>query len=117
MTGIYIIIGICVVAFAWACKVAYDSIKMDMDFGFGFEEEKPMVNRRHQRTVKQRQQSARRTQFKNTYKVEDIFEDIPDDDGNVLLNIPPEICDSAGLNVGDEVIVELVDKGLVIKRK
>lgn len=42
-----------------------------------------------------------------TYNAEDIFEDIPGDPDNVIFNIPPEICDQAGLKDGDTVSIEV----------
>ena len=43
------------------------------------------------------------------YKVEDIFEDIPDDPKNVNMTIPPEIMEKANLKEGDTI--EWVDQG------
>lgn len=51
------------------------------------------------------------------YKVEDIFEDIPDDPENVLMNIPEEIRNEVGLDVGDPIRVFLGDQGTLIIEK
>lgn len=47
------------------------------------------------------------------YKVEDIFEDIPDDPENVIMNIPEEIRDAVGLKEGDPIRVLWGDKGTI----
>ena len=47
---------------------------------------------------------------------EDLFEEIPDDPDNVLMNIPPEVCKAANLKPGDTVIIEQSGTGLVIKK-
>lgn len=47
------------------------------------------------------------------YKVEDIFEDIPDDPENVIMNIPKEIRDAVGLKEGDPIRVLWGDKGTI----
>jgi AbrB family looped-hinge helix DNA binding protein len=52
-----------------------------------------------------------------TFKVEDIFEDIPDDPENVLMNIPEEIREAVGLKEGDPVRVLIGDQGTLIIEK
>jgi frataxin-like iron-binding protein CyaY len=52
-----------------------------------------------------------------TYKVEDIFEDIPNDLENVLMNIPPEVSDKMGLVPGDVIKIEVGDQGTIIITK
>lgn len=52
-----------------------------------------------------------------TYKVEDIFEDIPDDKENVLMNIPPEIMEKQGWKEGDTIKVLWGDQGTIIIEK
>ena len=47
---------------------------------------------------------------------EDLFEEIPDDPDNVLMNIPPEVCKAANLKPGDTVTVVQQGNGLVIKK-
>lgn len=52
-----------------------------------------------------------------TYKVEDIFEDIPDDPDNVNMTIPPEICEQMGLVPGDMLKILWGDQGTIIIQK
>lgn len=52
-----------------------------------------------------------------TYKVEDIFEDIEDDPDNVIMNIPPLISAQMGLDIGDTLVVESVGESLVLRKK
>ena len=52
-----------------------------------------------------------------TYKVEDIFEDIPDDPENVNMNIPPEIAEEMGLVPGDALKILWGDQGTIIIQK
>lgn len=52
-----------------------------------------------------------------TYKVEDIFEDIPGDPENVNMTIPPEISEKIGLVPGDTVKVLWGDQGTIIIQK
>jgi len=51
------------------------------------------------------------------YKVGDIFEEIPDDPENVLMNIPEEIRNEIGLVPGDVVRVLVGDQGSLIIEK
>lgn len=51
------------------------------------------------------------------YKVEDIFEDIPDDSENVLMNLPQEVMDQVGIGPGDTVKILLGDQGSLIIEK
>lgn len=51
------------------------------------------------------------------YKVEDIFEDIPDDPKNVNMTIPPEIMEQAGLKTGDTIKISYGDQGSLIIEK
>lgn len=52
-----------------------------------------------------------------TYKVEEIFTDIPDDPENVLMTIPPELCEKLNWKPGDKIKVELGDQGTIILNK
>lgn len=52
-----------------------------------------------------------------TYKVEDIFEDIPEDPENVIMKFPPEICEKMGLKPGDKMKVLVGDQGTIIIQK
>lgn len=49
-----------------------------------------------------------------TYKAEEIFQDIPGDDKNVMMTIPPEIMEKQGWKEGDTIKVEIGDKGTII---
>ncbi|MEK9805403.1 MAG: hypothetical protein VW551_03825 [Euryarchaeota archaeon] len=49
-----------------------------------------------------------------TYKAEEIFEDIPGDDENILMNIPQEILDEKGWVEGTNLKFEIGDQGTVI---
>jgi len=51
------------------------------------------------------------------YKVEDIFEDDPDNPDNVLMKIPDEILESQGWKVGDKLKFDVGDKGTIIITK
>jgi|TARA_B110000977_G_scaffold199020_1_gene285263 bifunctional DNA-binding transcriptional regulator/antitoxin component of YhaV-PrlF toxin-antitoxin module len=48
-----------------------------------------------------------------TYKVEDIFEDIPGDNKNVNFTIPEEIREAMGVNPGDPVRILWGDQGTI----
>lgn len=50
------------------------------------------------------------------YTAEELFEDIPGDPDNVILKIPPEICESLGWVESDEVCIS-VEKGKLIIKK
>ena len=51
------------------------------------------------------------------YKVEDIFEDIPNDPKNVKMTIPPEIMEQVGLESGDTIKISYGDQGTLILEK
>jgi AbrB family looped-hinge helix DNA binding protein len=52
-----------------------------------------------------------------TYKVEDIFHDIPDDEKNILMTIPPEILEKMGWKEGDRLSIKVrEDKSISITR-
>jgi hypothetical protein len=52
-----------------------------------------------------------------TYKVEDIFQDIPGDDKNVNFTIPPEIMEAQGWKEGDTIKIDWGDKGSIVLSK
>lgn len=52
-----------------------------------------------------------------TYYAEDIFEDIEGDDENVLMKIPPEICESMGWEPGDSLTVTQGKDGSITLKK
>jgi len=53
---------------------------------------------------------------KLTFKVEEIFEDIPGDPDNVIMRIPPEILEHNGWNTGDTLNIEIEDNAIVISK-
>lgn len=52
-----------------------------------------------------------------TFKAEDIFEEIPDDPKNVLMNIPEEVAKKCGLEPGDPLKISIGDQGTIIIEK
>jgi AbrB family looped-hinge helix DNA binding protein len=52
-----------------------------------------------------------------TFNAEDIFEDIPDDPENVIMNIPEEIREAVGLKEGDPIRVLWGDQGSIVIEK
>ena len=48
------------------------------------------------------------------YKAEEIFQDIPGDDKNVMMTIPPEIMEKQGWKEGTKIKVEIGDQGSII---
>lgn len=52
-----------------------------------------------------------------TYKVEEIFEDDPDNPDTVLMKIPEEICLQLDLKEGDKVEVIAEDGHITLKKK
>lgn len=53
---------------------------------------------------------------KKTFLVEDIFEDIPGDPDNVIMKIPPEICEQNGWKEGDTLNIKVEDGALIITK-
>jgi hypothetical protein len=53
---------------------------------------------------------------KLTFKVDDIFEDIPGDPDNVIMKIPPEIIEHTGWREGDTLDIEIEDGAIIIKK-
>jgi len=51
-----------------------------------------------------------------TYRVEELFSDIPDDPANVLLTFPPEVVDQTGWQPGDTLNIEVINGCLHIKK-
>jgi hypothetical protein len=45
------------------------------------------------------------------YKAEDVFEDIENDEENVLFKIPPEVAEKAGFKPGDTLKIEKHPEG------
>ena len=51
-----------------------------------------------------------------TYLAEELFQEIPDDPDNILMTIPPEICEEANLKPGDTVRIEVIDGSMHITK-
>ena len=51
------------------------------------------------------------------FKSKDIFENIEDDDENILMKIPKEIMSEKGWKEGDNIKVLLGDQGTIIIEK
>lgn len=51
------------------------------------------------------------------YKYEEIFQDIDGDPDNVLMTIPPEICNALGITEGDTIEILVQEGRLEIKKK
>ena len=51
-----------------------------------------------------------------TFLVEEIFEDIPGDPDNVMMKIPPEICEQNGWKEGDTLNI-VVENGAIVITK
>lgn len=52
-----------------------------------------------------------------TYKVEDIFQNIENDEDNVLMQIPPEVCEKMGWQPGDTIKVSVKENGDIVLNK
>ena len=51
------------------------------------------------------------------YNADDIFQDIPGDDKNVTMTIPPEILEAQGWKEGDTLRFDVGDQGTIIITK
>ena len=51
-----------------------------------------------------------------TYLVEELFQDIEGDPDNVILNIPPEICESQGWKEGDTIKFRVENGSLFLEK-
>ena len=51
-----------------------------------------------------------------TFKVEELFEDIPDDPDNVILKFPPEVLEHTRWQEGDTLNVEIENGAIVISK-
>lgn len=54
--------------------------------------------------------------MKTVYLASDIFIEIPDDPENVMMVIPPEICEAAGLETGDTIVVKAEDNKIILSK-
>lgn len=52
-----------------------------------------------------------------TYKIEDIFEDVPDNPEEVIMNLPPEVAEEVGLKPGDKIKILVGDQGTLVIEK
>jgi hypothetical protein len=52
----------------------------------------------------------------NTYLAEEIFEDIPGDPDNVMMKIPPELCEAQGWKEGDVLTIKLENGAIIISK-
>jgi len=50
------------------------------------------------------------------YNYEDIFEEIPDDPDNILMNIPPEILERVGWKPGDTIKITVEEGRMTLKK-
>jgi hypothetical protein len=53
---------------------------------------------------------------KTTYTVEELFEDIPGDPENVIMKLPPEICEAQGWKEGDTINIKVEDGAMVLSK-
>lgn len=53
---------------------------------------------------------------KTTYKVEELFEDIPGDTENVIFKIPPEIAETQGWVEGDTINIKVEDGAMILSK-
>lgn len=51
-----------------------------------------------------------------TYTVEELFEDIPGDPDNVIMKLPPEICEAQGWKEGDTINIKVEDGKMVLSK-
>lgn len=51
-----------------------------------------------------------------TFNVEEIFEEIPGDPDNVVMKLPPELCEKMGWKEGDVLDITLEDGAISIKK-
>ena len=53
---------------------------------------------------------------RTTYTVDELFEDIPGDPDNVMMKIPPEICELQGWQVGDLLNISMENGAIIISK-
>jgi hypothetical protein len=53
---------------------------------------------------------------KLVFTVEEIFEDIPGDPDNVMMKIPPEICERNGWKEGDTLNIKVENGAIIISK-
>lgn len=50
------------------------------------------------------------------YNYEDIFEDIEGDPDNVIMKIPPAICEAQGWKEGDTINIKVEDGKMILSK-
>ena len=50
------------------------------------------------------------------YNYEEIFEDIPGDPDNIMMKIPPAICEAQGWKEGDTINIKVEDGKLLLSK-
>ena len=50
-------------------------------------------------------------------KYDDLFQDIPGDSANVMMSFPPEILEESGWEEGTELVIEVINGSLHIRKK
>jgi hypothetical protein len=50
------------------------------------------------------------------FKAEDLFEDIPGDPDNVIMKLPPEICEAQGWVEGTTLNIQVEDGKMIISK-
>jgi hypothetical protein len=53
---------------------------------------------------------------KLTYTVDELFEDIPGDPDNVIMKLPPEVCEQQGWKEGDTINIEVKDGAMILSK-
>lgn len=53
---------------------------------------------------------------KKTWKIDEIFQDIPGDANNVNMVIPQEIAEYLELNEGDTIRIQVTESGIIIEK-
>jgi hypothetical protein len=51
-----------------------------------------------------------------TFLAEDLFEDIPGDPDNVIMKLPPEICEAQGWVEGDTLSIKVENGAMIISK-
>jgi hypothetical protein len=51
-----------------------------------------------------------------TLKAEELFEEIPGDPDNVIMKLPPEICEAQGWKEGDTINIKVEDGAMVLSK-
>lgn len=54
--------------------------------------------------------------MKRIYKYNEVFEDLDGSEGDILLKIPPDICEAQGWKEGDTVRITVEGDALVLSK-